>query len=79
MLKIDNKTKEIRLYKNGKLLNSHHGKEYKIKKYVEIEFFNGNIIQLDIESRADITDCDYLEITNKGKLVKTLFRNNLLG
>ena len=48
-----------------------------MKKYTEIEFFNGKLIQLDIESKTDITDSDYLKITNKGKLVKTLFRNEL--
>lgn len=72
-----NKTKEIRLYKNGKIYNTNHNKTYKLKKYAEIEFFNGNIIQLDIESKADITDIEYLEVKDKGKLVKVIFKNEL--
>ncbi len=71
------KTKEIRLYKNAEMINKHHGKKYKIKEYAEIEFFNNEIIKLDIQAKADITDCDYIEIINKGKLVKTIFRNEL--
>lgn len=78
MLDLENKTMEIRLYKNATMMNYHHNQNYKVKKYAEIEFFNGNIIKLDIESGADITNCDYLEIKNKGKLVKTIFRSNLL-
>lgn len=74
---LDNKVKEIRLYKNAVVFNSNHNMSYKMKKYTEIEFFNGNIIQLDIESKTDITNSDYLKITNKGKLVKTLFKNEL--
>ena len=74
---LDNKVKEIRLYKNEVVFNSNHNMSYNMKKYTEIEFFNGKLIQLDIESKTDITDSDYLKITNKGKLVKTLFRNDL--
>lgn len=74
---LDNKVKEIRLYKNAVVFNSNHNMSYKMKKYAEIEFFNGKIIQLSIDSKADITECDYLEIKNKGKLFKTLFRNEL--
>lgn len=74
---LDNKVKEIRLYKNAVVFNNHHNMSYKMKKYTEIEFFNGKLIQLDIESKTDITECDYLKITDKGKLVKTLFRNEL--
>ena len=78
MLDIQNKAKEVRLYKNGLVYNKNHGKMYKMKKYAEIEFFNGNIIKLDIEAGADITNCDYLVIKDKGKLVKEIFRSNLL-
>lgn len=74
---LDNKVKEIRLYKNAVVFNSNHNASYKMKKYAEIEFFNGKIIQLSIDSKADITECDYLKITDKGKLFKTLFRNEL--
>lgn len=72
-----NNTKEIRLYKNAVVFNKNHNASYVIKKYVEIEFFNGNIIKLSVEGKADITSCDYLEITDKGKLIKTIFRNEL--
>lgn len=72
-----NRVKEVRLYKNAKMKNENHNKEYKVKQYAEIEFFNGDIIKLDIQAKADITSCDYLKITNKGKLVKTIFRNEL--
>ena len=77
MSMLDNKVKEIRLYKNAVIFNNNHNMSYNMKKYTEIEFFNGNIIQLDIESKTDITNSDYLKITNKGKLVKTLFKNEL--
>ena len=69
MSMLDNKVKEIRLYKNAVVFNSNHNMSYNMKKYTEIEF--------DIESKTDITDSDYLKITNKGKLVKTLFKNEL--
>lgn len=72
-----NKVKELRLYKNAVMINDNHGKQYKIKQYAEMEFFNGDIIRLDIQAKADITDCDYIKIINKGKLVKTIFRNEL--
>lgn len=74
---LDKKVKEVRLYKNAVVFNNNHNASYKVKKYTEIEFFNGKLIKLDIESKTDITECDYLKITNKGKLVKTLFRNEL--
>lgn len=77
-MNIEKKTLELRLYKNATMYNSNHNKKYRIKKYAEIEFLNGDIIKLDIDSGADITSCDYLEITDKGKLVKSLFRSNLL-
>lgn len=76
-MKMMNRTKEIRLYKNAKMMNENHGETYKIKRYAEIEFFNGDIIRLDVEARADITGCDYLKIINKGKLIDTIFRNEL--
>ena len=75
---LDKKTKEIRLYKNAVVFNKNHNASYVMKKYVEIEFFNGDIIKLSIEGKADITDSDYLEIKEKGKLVKTLFRNEIV-
>lgn len=77
-MNIENKVLEIRLYKNATMYNSNHDRNYKVKKYAELEFFNGNIIKLDIDSGADITNCDYLDIINKGKLVKNIFRSNLL-
>lgn len=77
-MNIENKVLEIRLYKNAVMYNSNHDRNYKVKKYAELEFFNGNIIKLDIDSGADITNCDYLEMINKGKLVKNIFRSNLL-
>lgn len=77
-MNIEKKTLEIRLYKNAVMYNSNHDRNYKIKKYAEIEFLNGDIIKLDIDSGADITNCDYLDIINKGKLVKSLFRSNLM-
>lgn len=72
-----NKVKEIRLYKNTEIMNRNHNRKYKIKKYAEIEFFNGNIIKLDIQAKADITDCDYIKVIDKGKLAKIIFRNEL--
>ena len=71
-MNIEKKTLEIRLYKNATMYNSNHDRKNKIKKYAEIEFLNGDIIKLDIDSGADITNCDYLDIMNKGKLVKSL-------
>lgn len=74
---IMNKVKEIRLYKDGIVHNSHHKRSYVLKKYMEIEFFNGKIIRIDMEANADITACDYLVIRDKGKLKKTIFKNEL--
>ena len=79
MFDLEEKVAEVRLYKNAIMYNSHHDRNYRVLKYAEIEFFNGNIIKLDIDSGTDITTCDYLEIVNKGKLVKTIFKSNLLG
>lgn len=78
MLDIQNKVKEVRLYKNATMFNENHDKNYKVSKYAEIEFFNGKIIKLDIDSGADITNCNSLHILDKGKLVKSIFRSNLL-
>ena len=75
---IKQNVKELRLYKNAIMYNCHHDRHYKLSKYAEIEFFNGNIIQLNIDSGTDITKCDYLEIVNKGKLVKTIFQSFLV-
>lgn len=77
-MNIERKVLELRLYRNAVMYNSNHDKSYKIKKYAEIEFFNGDIAKLDIDSGADITNCTYLQIVDKGKLEKTLFRSNLL-
>lgn len=79
MLDLKNKTKELRLYKNTIMYNSNHKKDYRIKKYMEIEFFSNKIIKLDLDSGADITNCDYIEIKDKGKLVKSLFKSNLMN
>lgn len=52
------------------------------KKHAEIELWNCKIIKLTLNtgnSGADITDSDYLEVVNKGNLIKTIFRSNLLG
>ena len=72
-----NNVKEVRLYKNAVVFNENHNESYIMKRYAEIEFFNGKIIRLSIDGKADITSCDYLKITDKGKLVKTIFRNEL--
>ena len=76
---IKENVKEVRLYKNAIMYNSHHDRHYKVSKYAEIEFFNGNIIKLDTDCGADITKCDYLEIVDKGKLVKNIFQSFLAG
>lgn len=76
-MKLDDNVKEIRLYKNAVILNKNHNAEYIAKKYAEVEFFNGKIIKLLIEGKADITNCDYLEVKEKGKLVKIIFQNEL--
>ena len=78
MLNIQDNVKEINIYKNAILNNSHHDRDYFIKKYLEIKFFNDKEIKLDLDCGADITNCDYLKIINKGKLVKSLFRSNLM-
>ncbi len=77
MFKIENDVKEIRIYKKGIIYNSHHERYYEMKKYAEIEFFSGKMITLDLEAMADITGRDYLIVKDKGKLTKTLFKNEL--
>ena len=72
-----NNVKEIRIYKNAVVFNENHNDSYIIKKYAEVEFFNGEIRKLSIEGKADITNCDYLKITDKGKLTKIVFQNEL--
>lgn len=74
-MSLQNEVKEIKQYRNGRIYNKNQNKYYNLKKYIEIEFFNGSIILLDLISNTDITNSDYLEITNKGKLSKTIFRN----
>ncbi len=78
MLNLDKKVKEIKIYKNAIMYNSHHDRNYMVKRYLEIEFFDGHIIELDVDAGADITDCDYLEIIDKGKLEKSIFKINLI-
>lgn len=78
MLDIQNKVKIIKLYKNVLLTNEHHQATYLVKKYMEIEFFNNNIIRINLDANSDITNCDYLVIADKGKLVKTIFKNALV-
>ena len=78
MLNIEKNVKEIRLYKNALISNEHHERIYLTKKYMEIEFFNGKIIKLDPIAGTDITDSDYLKVMDKGKLVKNIYRSNLL-
>ncbi len=78
MLNIEKNVKEIRLYKNALISNEHHERIYLTKKYMEIEFFNGKIIKLDPIAGTDITDSDYLKVIDKGKLVKNIYRSNLL-
>ncbi len=75
---LDNKVKEIRLYKNAIIYNRHHEQCFITKKYAEIEFFNKNIIKIDVSSGADITNSDYLEVVEKGKQQKSFFRDNIL-
>ncbi len=77
MLEIQKKVKMINIYKNALITNKHHNRTYLVNKYMEIEFFNGNIIRINMVAKADITNCDYLVIEDKGKLVKTLFKNAL--
>ncbi len=74
---LDNVVKEIRQYKNTQVYNEHHNMLYIMKKYIEIEFFNGKIIKLCSDGKADISNCEYLIIKDKGKLIKTLFKNEL--
>ena len=74
---LDNVVKEIRQYKNAQVYNEHHEMIYIMKKYIEIEFFNGKIIKLYSDGKADISNCEYLIIKDKGKLIKTLFKNEL--
>ncbi len=77
-MNLDKKVKEIRIYKNAIMYNSHHDRNYRLNKYLEIEFFDGRIIELDVEAGSDITDCDYLKIIDKGKLEKSIFKINLI-
>ena len=79
MFDLEEKVAEVRLYKNAIMYNSNHDRNYRVLKYAEIEFFNGNIIKLDADCGADITKCDYLEIVDKGKLVKNIFQSFLAG
>ncbi len=72
---MDEKVRQICLYHNAIVYNTHHERPYLMKKYLEIEFFNNKIIKLDIESNADITDCDYLIVMDKGKYVKSYFEH----
>ncbi len=67
----------INIYKNALIKNEHHNAIYLAKNYMEIEFFSGKIIKINIDSKTDITACDYLIVENKGKLTKTLFKNQL--
>lgn len=77
MIIINNNVKEIHLYKNALIYNKHHDRNYIMKRYIEIEFFDGKIIRLNVEGKADISNSDYLIFLNKGKLIKTLFINEL--
>ena len=79
MLEIKNKVRMINIYKNALIKNEHHNAIYLVKKYMEIEFFSGKIIKINIDSKTDITACDYLIVENKGELVKTLFKNQLIS
>lgn len=72
-----NRVKKVNLYKNALIYNTNQEKYYIIKKYAEIEFFNGDVIKLNITANADITSCDFLKIRDKGKLIKTIFKNEL--
>ncbi len=74
MFNIGEKVKEKRLYRNAIMYNENHERFYLLKKYIEIEFFNGKIIRLDTIAGADITSCDYLKITDKGTLKKIIFQ-----
>ena len=78
MLDLNKKVKEIRIYKNAIMYNSHQDRNYRLNKYLEIEFFDGYIIELDVDAGSDITDCDYLKIIDKGKLEKSIFKINLI-
>ena len=75
MLNISEKVKEIRVYRNAIIYNEHHERAYLLKKYIEIEFFNGKISKLDTIAGADITKYDYLKIKDKGTLKKVIFHN----
>lgn len=77
MIIINNNVKEIKLYKSALIFNKHHDKNYIMKRYLEIEFFDGKIIKLNVEAKADISNCDYLIVMDKGNLIKTLFINEL--
>ena len=78
MLDLNKKVKEIRIYKNAIMYHSHQDRNYRLNKYLEIEFFDGHIIELDVDAGADITDSDYLKIIDKGKLEKSIFKINLI-
>ena len=77
MFNISEKVKEIRIYNNAIMYNEHHERAYLLKKYIEIEFFNGKIIRLDPIAGADITKCEYLKITDKGIIKKVTFHNEI--
>ena len=74
---MDNMVMEVRLYKNGIVYNTNHERNYLTKKYMEIEFFDDKLLKLDLDAGSDITQSDYLIVIHKGKLVKTLFKNEL--
>lgn len=65
----------IRLYKNAIAVNDHRRIGYRIKKYIEVEFFSGEIRQLNADSGFDMTDCDYINLADKGTFVKYIFES----
>lgn len=70
--------KTLNIYKNAIMYNSNHERYYVLSRYAEIEFLDGKTIRLDIDAGADITDCYYLVITEKGKLYKQVFVNDVV-
>lgn len=71
---LDETVKEVRLYKNAIMTNEHRKMAFVVKRYIEVEFASGTVFQLKVDSGTDITNCDYINVFDKGKFVKYLFK-----
>lgn len=69
--------KEIILKTNVTMIDKHRNIEYNVKEGVIcVEMENGQKYLLDLASRLDLSECDYISIAdNKKTKTKILFRN----